>query len=117
MLSPLSASKKCRRVVSIPSSSACPGRTRERADTRAVHSDLPPASAATPVSSSSSPAVAWAMLACSTGGASIVKIAWISVPSSSVIPTLMPMRGQEASARVASSKSDGRMPRMTFLPK
>ena len=57
------------------------------------------------------------MAACSTGGASIVKITWISVPSSSVTPTVTGIRPQEASARVASSKSDGRMPRMTFLPR
>ena len=52
------------------------------------------------------------MLACSTGGASIVKITWISLPSSSVTPAVTGMRAQAASASVASSKSDGRMPRM-----
>jgi len=116
IVNPVSGSKKWRRLASIATSSACPGRMRERADTRAVRSDLPRASPDIPDSSSPS-AAAWLMLACATGEASAVKIAWISVPSSSVTPTRMPMRGQEASARVASSKSDGRMPRMTLLPR
>jgi len=87
MVSPLNGSKKCRRLVSTASSSWRPERTTERAETRAVHSDLPPASAVTVSSSSEEPSDALAIEACPTGGASMVKIAWISVPSSSVTPT------------------------------
>ena len=54
---------------------------------------------------------------CSTGGASMVKIAWISVPRPSVTPAVTAIFGQPASANAASSKSEGRMPRMTCLPK
>ena len=79
MDSPLAGSKKCSRRVSMASSRGCPERTVERDDTRAVHSDLPPANAATASSSSSSAwSAALARLACSTGGASIVKMTWIS---------------------------------------
>ena len=94
------------------------GPDRPRAETRAVHSDLPPTSAATLSSSPSSLAAAWAMLACSTGGASIVKITWISLPSSSVTPAVHrhPWPSWRRPA-LASSKSDGRMPRMTLRPK
>ena len=88
----------------------------ERADTRAVHTDLPPASAVTLVVVLAA-AAASLMLACWTGGASIVKITWISVPSSSVTPAVTGSRGQPLSARLASSKFDGRMPRMILRPK
>ena len=98
------------------SSSGCPDRTADLEDTRAVHSVLPPASAVTVSSSSDEPSEALAIEACSTGGASIVKIAWISVPSSSVTPTVTGNRAHEASPKAASSKSDGRMPRMILLP-
>ena len=98
------------------SSSGCPDRTADLDDTRAVHSVLPPASAVTVSSSSEEPSEALAIEACSTGGASIVKIAWISVPSSSVTPTVTGKRAQEASPKAASSKSDGRMPRMICFP-
>ena len=60
-----------------------PGRTCERALTRAVHSALLPTSGIAASSSSAS----WARSAvslCTTGGASIVKITLISLPSSSV---------------------------------
>jgi hypothetical protein len=55
-----------------------PGAHPRPAATRAVHSDLPPASAVTVSSSSSWCSDALARLACSTGGASIVKMTWIS---------------------------------------
>jgi hypothetical protein len=45
--------------------------------------------------------------ACPTGGASTVKIAWISVPSRSVTPAVTAIFGQAASANEASSKSEG----------
>ncbi len=112
----MAGSKKCSRLVSMASWSGAPGRTADREETRAVHSDLPPARAK-PSSSSSSPRAALVIEACSTGGASMVKIAWISVPRPSVTPAVTSIRGQAASPKAASSKSEGRMPRMTFLPK
>src|SRR6202035_4760073 len=54
--SPLAGSKKCRRLVSIASSSGCPDRTADLDETRAVHSVLPPASAAAVSSSPPEPA-------------------------------------------------------------
>ena len=39
----MAGSKKCRRLVSMPSCRGWPGRTAEREETRAVHRDLPPA--------------------------------------------------------------------------
>ena len=65
------------------------GGPAEREETRAVHSDLPPASAATVSSSSSSRSAALVIEACSTGGASMVKITWISVPRPSVTPVVI----------------------------
>ena len=103
--------------MSTASSTGWLGRTLDRAETRAVHSDLPPTRAATLSSSPLSPVAASVMLACSTGGASIVKITWISLPSSSVTPAVTGMRAQPASASAASSKSDGRMPRTIVRPK
>jgi hypothetical protein len=117
MESPVAGSKKCSRLVSTASWSAAPGRTRDRDDTRAVHRDFPPTSAVTVSSSSSCPPAALVIEACSTGGASIAKIAWISVPSPSVTPVVTSIRGQDASANEPSSKSDGRMPRTTLRPK
>src|SRR6202042_1657090 len=75
--------------------------------------DSAPAGAVTVSSSSEDPSEALAIEACSTGGASIVKIAWISVPSSSVTPTVTGNFAHEASPCAVSSKSDGRTPRMT----
>ena len=82
-------------------------------DTRAVHTALPPSRA---VTASSAVSAAWAMLACSTGGASIVKITIISLPSSSVTPAVTNIAAGPGLARLASSKSDGRIPRMIFFP-
>ena len=77
--------------MSTPSSIGCPGLAWLRAETRAIHSDLPPTSADAASSASSPVSAALVRLACSTGGASIVKITWISVPSSSVMPVVTRM--------------------------
>ena len=66
--------------------------------------------------SSSSPAISL-MLACRTGGASTEKITWISLPSSSVTSARTDIGAQLVSASAASSKSDGRTPRITSRPK
>ena len=57
------------------------------------------------------------MLACRTGGASTEKITWISLPSSSVTSAAPTSAAQLLSASAASSKSEGRMPRITSRPK
>jgi hypothetical protein len=62
---------------------------------------------AKPSSSSSPRPAALVIEACSTGGASIVKIAWISVPRPSVTPAVTSTLGQAASANALSSKSEG----------
>ena len=47
----------------------------------------------------------------------MVKITLISLPSSSVTPATTAMVSRWRPATAASSKSDGRIPRMTFWPK
>ena len=84
-------------------------------DTRAVHTALPPSRAVTASSAPSAVSAAWAMLACSTGGVPIVKITIISLPSSSVTPAVTNIAAGPGLARLASSKSDGRIPRMIFF--
>ena len=96
-------SKKCSLLVSTASSSGWPGRGAERAETRAVHSDFPPARAETASSSSALRAAAPTNHEWSTGGASIGKIAWVCGPSSAVAVTVTGNRAQDASPWAASA--------------
>jgi hypothetical protein len=118
----VAGSKKCSLPVSTASSSGWPGRGAERAETRAVHSDFPPARAETASSSSTLRAAAPANHEWSIGGAPIGKIAWVCGPSSAVAATVTGNRAQAASPwaaslRAASSKCDGRIPTITVRPR
>lgn len=110
-------SKKCSLLVSTASSSGWPGCGAERAETRAVHSDFPPARAEKASSSPALRAAAPANHEWSTGGASIGKIAWVCGPSSAVAVTVTGNRAQDASRWDASSKCDGRIPTITVRPR
>ena len=138
----MAGSKKCSLLVSTASSRGWPGRGAEHAETRAVHSDFPPARAETAASSSALRAAAPANHAWSIGAASIGKMAWVCGPSSAVAVTVTGNRAQgappwgapswdelpqdvspqdvspqDASPRAASSKCDGRIPTITFRPR
>ncbi len=120
MARPLSVSKKWRFWVSTTRSTFWPGRTWLRALTRAVHSDLSPMRGSTAASSSSPVSWAATVSLCSTGGASMRNRTLISLPSSSVTSARVGMWAQPVElplAAEASSKSEGRMPRISFLPK
>jgi hypothetical protein len=118
----VAGSKKCSLLVSTVSSSGWPGRGAERAETRAVHSDFPPARAETASSSSALRAAAPANHAWSIGGASIGKIAWVCGPRSAVAVTVTGNRARDAPpwdapSWAASSKADGRIPTITVRPR
>jgi hypothetical protein len=84
-----------------------PGCTQGLAATRAAEAS----------SSSAAASADWVRLVCSKCGASMVKITFMSLPSSSVTPATTRIVPRSALPRLASSKSDGRMPTMTLLPK
>ena len=76
------------------------------------------AAASTTAASSSSPSAAEvADRGVLHRGASMVKITWISLPSASMHIAARDIRAETVSASCASSKSDGRTPRITLRPK